>query len=95
MTSFGRGVAGALWRSWSWRARVMTTGFGPFYDGLTHLLVPPEYLVPMIALALLAGLHGPRLRGAVPSRFRRHGSPERASASSSHRARRAAGDGAT
>ena len=43
----------------------MTTGFGPFYDGLTHLLVSPEYLLPMIALALLAGLHGPRFGRAV------------------------------
>ena len=38
---------------------------GPFYDGLTHLLVSPEYLLPMIALALLAGLHGPRFGRAV------------------------------
>jgi hypothetical protein len=46
-------------------AHLMTTGLGPFYDGLTHLLVSPEYLLPMIALALLAGLHGPRFGRAV------------------------------
>jgi hydrogenase/urease accessory protein HupE len=46
-------------------AHLMTTGFGPFYDGLTHLLVSPEYLLPMIALALLAGLNGPRIGRAV------------------------------
>jgi urease accessory protein len=46
-------------------AHLMTTGFGPFYDGLTHLLVSPEYLLPMIALALLAGLHGPRFGRTV------------------------------
>ena len=46
-------------------AHLMTTGFGPFYDGLTHLLVTPEYLLPMIALSLLAGLHGPRFGRAV------------------------------
>ena len=46
-------------------AHLMTTGFGPFYDGLTHLLVSPEYLLPMLALALLAGLHGPRVGRAV------------------------------
>jgi len=46
-------------------AHLMTTGLGSFYDGLTHLLVSPEYLLPMIALALLAGLHGPRFGRAV------------------------------
>ena len=34
-------------------------GFRPFYDGLTHLFVTPEDLLPVIALALLAGLRGP------------------------------------
>jgi urease accessory protein len=69
MTSFGRGVAGALLAivvvARPAHAHLMTTGFGPFYDGLTHLLVSPEYLLPMIALALLAGLHGPRFGRAV------------------------------
>jgi urease accessory protein len=40
-------------------AHLMNTGFGPFYDGLTHLFVSPEDLLPVIALALLAGLCGP------------------------------------
>lgn len=69
MTSFARGVAGALMAivvvARPAHAHLMTTGFGPFYDGLTHLLVSPEYLLPMIALALLAGLHGPRFGRAV------------------------------
>jgi hydrogenase/urease accessory protein HupE len=69
MTSFGRGVAGALMAiavvARPAHAHLVTTGFGPFYDGLTHLLVSPEYLLPMIALALLAGLHGPRFGRAV------------------------------
>lgn len=69
MTPFGRGVAGALMAivvvARPAHAHLMTTGFGPFYDGLTHLLVSPEYLLPMIALALLAGLHGPRFGRAV------------------------------
>ena len=43
----------------------MNTGFGPFYDGLTHLFVTPEDLLPVIALALLAGLRGPRFGRAV------------------------------
>ena len=46
-------------------AHLMNTGFGPFYDGLTHLFVTPEDLLPVIALALLAGLRGPRFGRAV------------------------------
>jgi hydrogenase/urease accessory protein HupE len=38
----------------------MNTGFGPFYNGLTHLFLTPEDLLAVIALALLAGLRGPR-----------------------------------
>jgi len=68
MRSSGRGALGALLAIVAARpahAHLMTTGFGPFYDGLTHLLVSPEYLLPIIALALLAGLHGPRFGRAV------------------------------
>jgi hydrogenase/urease accessory protein HupE len=46
-------------------AHLMKTGFGPFYDGLTHLFVAPEDLLPVIALALLAGLRGPRFGRAA------------------------------
>jgi urease accessory protein len=46
-------------------AHLMNTGFGPFYDGLTHLFVTPEDLLPAIAIALLAGLRGPRSSRAV------------------------------
>ena len=46
-------------------AHLMNTGFGPFYDGLTHLFVTPEDLLPVIALALLAGLRGPRFGRVV------------------------------
>jgi urease accessory protein len=46
-------------------AHLMNTGFGPFYDGLTHLFVTPEDLLPVIALSLLAGLRGPRFGRAV------------------------------
>ena len=46
-------------------AHLMNTGFGPFYDGLTHLFVTPEDLLPVIALAFLAGLRGPRFGRAV------------------------------
>jgi hypothetical protein len=47
------------------QAHLMNTGFGPFYDGLTHLFVTPEDLLPVIALALLAGLRGPRFGRVV------------------------------
>ena len=46
-------------------AHLLSTGFGPFYDGLAHLFVTPEELLPVVALALLAGLHGPRFGRAV------------------------------
>jgi urease accessory protein len=46
-------------------AHLMNTGLGPFSDGLTHLMVTPEDLLPVIALALLAGLRGPRFGRAV------------------------------
>jgi hypothetical protein len=41
-------------------AHLTNTGFGPFYDGLAHRFVTPEHLLPVIAPAMLAGLHGPR-----------------------------------
>jgi urease accessory protein len=42
-------------------AHLVTTGLGPFYDGVGHFLLTPEDLVPAVALALLAGLAGARL----------------------------------
>ena len=39
-------------------AHLVTTGMGPVYDGIGHLLLTPEDLVPVVALALLAGLRG-------------------------------------
>lgn len=39
-------------------AHLNTTGMGPVYDGLIHFLMSPEDLVPVLALALLAGLRG-------------------------------------
>lgn len=35
------------------------TGLGPFYDGAAHLLMTPALLLPLLALALLAGQQGP------------------------------------
>jgi len=44
-------------------AHLVTSGMGPVYDGIGHLLLTPEDLVPVLALALYAGL-----RGAVTGR---------------------------
>jgi len=41
-------------------AHLVTTGLGPLYDGISHFLVSFEDLLPVIAMALLAGLSGPR-----------------------------------
>jgi hydrogenase/urease accessory protein HupE len=38
----------------------VTTGLGPLYDGISHLFLSFEDLLPVIALSLLAGLNGPR-----------------------------------
>ena len=40
-------------------AHLATTGLGPVYDGISHLVLSPDDLVPVIAMALLAGLNGP------------------------------------
>lgn len=47
------------------RAHLMNTAFGPFFDGATHLFLTPQDLLPVVALALLAGLRGPRCGRAV------------------------------
>jgi urease accessory protein len=39
-------------------AHLVTTGMGPVYDGIVHLLQSPDDIVPVIALALYAGLRG-------------------------------------
>ena len=39
-------------------AHLNSTGMGPVYDGLTHFLTSPDDVVPVLALALLAGLRG-------------------------------------
>ena len=42
------------------RAHLTDTGLGPIYDGIAHLLLSFEDLLPVVALALLAGLNGAR-----------------------------------
>jgi len=39
-------------------AHLVTTGMGPVYDGIGHFLLTPEDLVPVLALAIYAGLRG-------------------------------------
>jgi hydrogenase/urease accessory protein HupE len=39
-------------------AHLVTTGLGPFYDGVSHFALTPEDLLPALALALLAGQRG-------------------------------------
>ena len=41
------------------QAHLATTGLGPVYDGVAHLFVSFEDLLPVLAMALLAGLNGP------------------------------------
>lgn len=57
------GIAAALaillWPSIS-QAHLVTTGLGPFYDGLSHLAMSPDDLLSALALAILAGLSGAR-----------------------------------
>ena len=39
-------------------AHLVTSGIGPFYDGVAHFFVSPEDLAVVIALALFGGLSG-------------------------------------
>lgn len=39
-------------------AHLVSTGFGPFYDGLAHPFVSPEDLLPVVALGVWGGLLG-------------------------------------
>ena len=41
------------------QAHLVTTGFGPIYDGAAHLALTPEDLLPVAGLAILAALRGP------------------------------------
>lgn len=47
-------------------AHLATTGLGPIYDGVSHVLMSPEDLVPILAMSLLAGMNGARAgRGSL------------------------------
>jgi hydrogenase/urease accessory protein HupE len=47
------------------QAHLVSTGLGPVYDGISHFLTSPEDLVPVFALALLAGQCGPEIARRV------------------------------
>jgi len=53
------GFASMMWTTPA-KAHLNSTGMGPFYDGLVHFLLSPEDIIPVLALALLAGLRGAR-----------------------------------
>ena len=38
------------------KAHLVTTGLGPVYDGIGHLVMTPKDLIPALAIALFAGL---------------------------------------
>ena len=42
------------------QGHLLNSGFGPFYDGLAHPFLVADDLLPVVALALLAGLRGTR-----------------------------------
>ena len=39
-------------------AHLVTTGLGPVYDGISHVVLSPDDLVPALVMALLAGMNG-------------------------------------
>ena len=41
------------------RAHLETSGLGPVYDGILHIVLGPDDLVPVLAMAALAGQNGP------------------------------------
>lgn len=48
------------------QAHLVTSGGGPFFDGLIHFYVSPDDLLPVLAVALFSGLSGKRAaRGLV------------------------------
>ena len=56
-------------------AHLVTTGLGPVYDGISHLFLSFDDLLPVVAMALLAGLNGPaagrRALFTLPARLAR------------------------
>lgn len=40
------------------QAHLVTTGLGPVYDGILHLLASPDDSIPILLLSILAGMNG-------------------------------------
>jgi len=55
---FGAAICTELLNPLESVAHLITTGMGPVYDGIGHLLVTPEDLIPALAVALYVGLRG-------------------------------------
>jgi hydrogenase/urease accessory protein HupE len=53
------GLVGVLWPAVA-EAHLVTSGLGPIYDGIAHVLVSPEDLVPIVAMGFAAGMNGSR-----------------------------------
>ncbi len=51
-------ITGLLLAPVAAQAHLVNTGLGPIYDGISHLFLSLEDLLPVIALGLLAGLNG-------------------------------------
>lgn len=70
LTALAAVVAGVALAPQPVEAHLVTTGLGPLYDGIGHLLITPQDFLPLLALAILGGLAGPdgarRLLFAVP-----------------------------
>jgi urease accessory protein len=47
------------WSCGNAEAHLITTGLGPVYDGVAHFALTPEDIIPVIGLAVFAGLRGP------------------------------------
>jgi hydrogenase/urease accessory protein HupE len=51
-------VAGLALAPSSASGHLVSTGLGPYFDGISHMAVTPQDLLPVLALSLLAGLGG-------------------------------------
>ena len=58
LLTIGVGASALLLQPSVAAAHLVTTGMGPVYDGIGHLLLTPEDLVPAMAVAIYAGLRG-------------------------------------
>jgi urease accessory protein len=52
------GVLGLVFCPSDAAAHLVTTGMGPVYDGIGHLVMTPEDLIPVFTIALFAGQRG-------------------------------------